>query len=58
MAEQTVMVPANSAAAMLRQAAMLVDGSRKFASDALGVSPRTLRYKIARLRELGYEIPR
>ena len=33
-------------------------GSRKYASEALGVSPRTLRYKIARLRELGYEIPR
>lgn len=32
-------------------------GSRKRAAEQLGVSPRTLRYKIARLRDAGYEIP-
>lgn len=32
-------------------------GSRKFAAEKLGLSPRTLRYKIARLRDAGYEIP-
>ncbi|MCZ6772539.1 MAG: sigma-54 dependent transcriptional regulator [Proteobacteria bacterium] len=32
-------------------------GSRKFASDKLGISPRTLRYKIARMREAGITIP-
>ncbi len=33
------------------------DGSRKNAADILGISPRTLRYKIARLREAGVAIP-
>jgi two-component system response regulator FlrC len=32
-------------------------GSRKFAAEKLGISARTLRYKIARLREQGLEIP-
>jgi len=31
-------------------------GSRKNTADRLGISARTLRYKIARLREEGYEI--
>ena len=34
------------------------NGSRKDAADRLGISPRTLRYKIARLREAGMDIPR
>lgn len=33
------------------------NGSRKEAADRLGISPRTLRYKIAKLREQGVEIP-
>ena len=33
------------------------NGSRKFASDKLGISPRTLRYKIARMREDGIAVP-
>jgi two-component system response regulator FlrC len=33
------------------------DGSRKNAAEILGISPRTLRYKIARLREAGVAIP-
>lgn len=32
-------------------------GSRKYAADKLGISPRTLRYKLARMREQGFEIP-
>jgi len=34
-----------------------VDGCRKDAAKALGISPRTLRYKLARLREQGVAIP-
>ncbi len=32
-------------------------GSRKNAAAILGISPRTLRYKIAKLREAGYAVP-
>ncbi|WP_018877357.1 sigma-54-dependent Fis family transcriptional regulator [Thioalkalivibrio sp. ALE28] len=32
-------------------------GRRKEAADRLGISPRTLRYKIARLRENGFAVP-
>ncbi len=32
-------------------------GSRKFAADKLGISPRTLRYKLARMRDLGLAVP-
>src|SRR5690606_35837974 len=32
------------------------NGSRKNTAERLGISPRTLRYKIARLREEGFEI--
>jgi len=32
-------------------------GSRKEVAERLGISPRTLRYKIARMREDGIEIP-
>ena len=32
-------------------------GSRKYAAEKLGISPRTLRYKLARLRELGVDVP-
>ena len=34
------------------------NGSRKYAAERLGISPRTLRYKLAKLREQGLEIPR
>ncbi len=34
------------------------NGSRKDAALRLGISPRTLRYKIARLRDVGMDIPR
>ncbi|MFQ5660106.1 MAG: sigma-54-dependent transcriptional regulator [Gammaproteobacteria bacterium] len=32
-------------------------GSRKTAAERLGISPRTLRYKLARMREAGVAIP-
>ena len=32
-------------------------GSRKSAAERLGISQRTLRYKLARMRELGVDIP-
>lgn len=33
------------------------DGSRKYAAEKLGISPRTLRYKLARMRDAGIAIP-
>lgn len=33
-------------------------GNREAASRILGISPRTLRYKIARLRDAGYALPK
>lgn len=32
-------------------------GSRKAVAERLGLSPRTLRYKIAKMRDMGFEIP-
>ncbi|MBA3582157.1 MAG: sigma-54-dependent Fis family transcriptional regulator [Gammaproteobacteria bacterium] len=32
-------------------------GSRKLAAERLGISPRTLRYKLSRMREMGILIP-
>ena len=33
------------------------NGKKKDVAEGLGISPRTLRYKLALMRELGYEIP-
>jgi two-component system, response regulator FlrC len=33
------------------------NGKKKDVAEALGISPRTLRYKLAKMRELGYSIP-
>lgn len=33
------------------------NGSRKHAAEKLGISPRTLRYKLARLKDEGVEVP-
>ena len=32
-------------------------GSRKTAAERLGISPRTLRYKLARMRDSGFQLP-
>ncbi|NOY71503.1 MAG: sigma-54-dependent Fis family transcriptional regulator [Gammaproteobacteria bacterium] len=47
----------------LREQRLILDalqagqGSRKYAAEKLGISPRTLRYKLARLREQGVALP-
>ena len=33
------------------------NGSRRSAAETLGISARTLRYKLARLRDAGVEVP-
>ncbi|WP_234004676.1 helix-turn-helix domain-containing protein [Pseudoalteromonas sp. T1lg24] len=33
------------------------DGKRKDVAERLGMSPRTLRYKLAKMREMGIELP-
>lgn len=38
--------------------ALHTTSSRKAAAEKLGISPRTLRYKLARLRDAGIDIPR
>ena len=43
---------------LIRDAIRQGGGSRKRAAEILGISPRTLRYKIARLREAGIQMPR
>ena len=37
--------------------AMRTSNSRKEVAEALGISPRTLRYKLAKLRDAGFAIP-
>jgi two-component system, response regulator FlrC len=37
--------------------ALRSQGSRREAAERLGISPRTLRYKLARLREAGIDVP-
>ncbi len=32
-------------------------GKKKDVADGLGISPRTLRYKLAKMRDMGYQIP-
>jgi len=41
----------------LIMSALASRGSRKAAAEKLGISPRTLRYKLARLRDAGVAIP-
>jgi two-component system response regulator FlrC len=33
------------------------NGNRRYAAEKLGISPRTLRYKLARLRDMGVAVP-
>jgi two-component system response regulator FlrC len=42
---------------LILQALDAAGGSRKTAAEQLGISARTLRYKLARLREQGIELP-
>lgn len=42
---------------MILQTLMSENGSRKTTAEKLGISPRTLRYKIARMKESGIAIP-
>lgn len=42
---------------LILQALMDEKGSRKQTADRLGISPRTLRYKIARMKEAGIAVP-
>ena len=43
--------------ALILDALSAGNGNRKAAAERLGISPRTLRYKIARLRDAGITIP-
>ena len=47
---------------MIQQKMILItldrlNGSRKDAAIELGISPRTLRYKLAKMKDLGMAIP-
>jgi len=42
---------------MILDALRLDNGSRKAAAERLGISPRTLRYKLARMRDQGIAVP-
>ncbi len=42
---------------MILQTLLTENGSRKITAEKLGISPRTLRYKIARMKESGIAIP-
>jgi len=65
-ADQRAAVPSHGLSADLRtvegqrilEALRSANGSRLSAAESLGISPRTLRYKLARLREAGAAVPR
>ena len=42
---------------MILDALRVDNGSRKAAAERLGISPRTLRYKLARMRDQGIAVP-
>ncbi|GMQ88686.1 MAG: sigma-54 dependent transcriptional regulator [Gammaproteobacteria bacterium] len=42
---------------MILDALRIDNGSRKAAAERLGISPRTLRYKLARMRDQGIAVP-
>jgi len=56
-------VPALDSGLKAREQAMILDalkaerGSRKDTAERLGISPRTLRYKLARFKEMGIALP-
>jgi len=43
--------------AMILETLTEVQGSRKRAAERLGISPRTLRYKLAKFKEQGIALP-
>ncbi|KKD01164.1 sigma-54-dependent transcriptional regulator [Photobacterium halotolerans] len=43
--------------AIILEAIQACDGKRKEVAERLGISPRTLRYKLAKMRDAGIEIP-
>ena len=43
--------------AIILEALKEANGNRKLVSEKLGISPRTLRYKLAKMREIGIDIP-
>ena len=42
---------------MILEALQTCHGKRKDVAELLGISPRTLRYKIARMKNLGIALP-
>ena len=42
---------------LILEALQASQGARGAAAEALGISPRTLRYKVARMRKRGIVIP-
>jgi two-component system response regulator FlrC len=42
---------------VILQALRAANGSRREVAEKLGISPRTLRYKLARIRDSGIEVP-
>ena len=42
---------------LILQALNKGNGSRKYAAETLGISPRTLRYKLSKMREQGIQVP-
>ena len=42
---------------MILEILQACQGSRKAVAERLGISPRTLRYKLARMREVGIDVP-
>ena len=42
---------------LIQEALRAEGGNRQRAAEKLGISPRTLRYKLARMRDQGVEVP-
>jgi two-component system response regulator FlrC len=42
---------------VILEALRVANGSRREVAEKLGISPRTLRYKLARIRSAGIDVP-
>ena len=42
---------------VILEALRAANGSRREVAEKLGISPRTLRYKLARIRSVGIDVP-